>query len=298
MNRWVHIALLLLCVAQPLRASSFGFDDIDFWVGEGANRAALVIDWRAEGAEPLAWGFRWDGVATGRDLLLGVVAADPRLFVKLGGAVDAPTLLFGVGYDTDNDGAFALQDETAFDERGVGFGPAPFLTTTSAEGADRYQEGWDKGYWRYATAAADPYDDGAWQESHIGMGSRTLSDGGWDGWVFESPISYTLQPNPPTAAPAPLLPGDYNRDGALDAADYTVWRDALGQSVATPGAGADGDHSGVVDIHDYAVWRGALAPPSAPAGGAVPEPSSLGLLLILFAAWRLRCFNTLERCTS
>ena len=28
-----------------------------------------------------------------------------------------------------------------------------------------------------------------------------------------------------------ILPGDYNADGHVDAADYTIWRDTLGQSV-------------------------------------------------------------------
>lgn len=49
-------------------------------------------------------------------------------------------------------------------------------------------------------------------------------------------------------------PGDYNRDGLVNAADYTVWRDALGQTV-TPGVGADGDGSGTIDAADYSIWR-------------------------------------------
>lgn len=52
-------------------------------------------------------------------------------------------------------------------------------------------------------------------------------------------------------------PGDYNRDGLVNAADYTVWRDALGQTV-TPGVGADGDGSGTIDAADYAIWRNHL----------------------------------------
>jgi hypothetical protein len=30
------------------------------------------------------------------------------------------------------------------------------------------------------------------------------------------------------------LPGDYNADGAVNAADFTVWRDALGGSEVLP----------------------------------------------------------------
>ena len=46
--------------------------------------------------------------------------------------------------------------------------------------------------------------------------------------------------------------GDYNGDGVVDAADYTVWRDHAGSEVETE---IDGDKSGVVDDGDYDVWR-------------------------------------------
>ena len=54
-----------------LSAQPFTFDDIEFWVGTGANRAALVIDWLENSNEPpaLVWGYRWNGTATGRDML-------------------------------------------------------------------------------------------------------------------------------------------------------------------------------------------------------------------------------------
>lgn len=47
--------------------------------------------------------------------------------------------------------------------------------------------------------------------------------------------------------------GDYNRDGRVDAADYTAWRDASTAAV-TSGTGADGNVDGTVDATDYAVW--------------------------------------------
>ena len=39
-------------------------------------------------------------------------------------------------------------------------------------------------------------------------------------------------------------------DDAVDAADYSIWRDSLGQNV-TPGSGADGSLNGVVDDADF-----------------------------------------------
>lgn len=49
-------------------------------------------------------------------------------------------------------------------------------------------------------------------------------------------------------------PGDFDRNGYVTAADYTIWRDTLGQSVPI-GYAADGDNSGVIDMPDYQVWR-------------------------------------------
>ncbi|TWT47541.1 hypothetical protein [Botrimarina hoheduenensis] len=86
---------------------------------------------------------------------------------------------------------------------------------------------------------------------------------------------------------APLVAGDYNFDGEVDLADYTVWRDTLGGADLS----ADGDLDGDVDQQDYAVWAAALSAASASAL-AIPEPASLALLLpawLLFSARRQRC---------
>ena len=52
----------------------------------------------------------------------------------------------------------------------------------------------------------------------------------------------------------PELLGDYNLNGIVDAADYTVWRDTLGAMVSPPFAGADGDGSSTIEQPDYDVW--------------------------------------------
>ena len=48
--------------------------------------------------------------------------------------------------------------------------------------------------------------------------------------------------------------GDYNRNGVVDSADYTVWRDTLTVNVI-PFSGADGDGDATIDQDDYSVWR-------------------------------------------
>ena len=55
----------------------------------------------------------------------------------------------------------------------------------------------------------------------------------------------------------PRLPGDYNADGSVDAADFTTWQNTLGQVVPRY-SGADGNGSRVVDRADYSIWAGAF----------------------------------------
>jgi hypothetical protein len=90
-----------------------------------------------------------------------------------------------------------------------------------------------------------------------------------------------------------MVPGDYNGNGSVDAADYVDWRKMLNQSV-TPGSGADGAGpggapDGVVNELDYGFWRSRFGSTSAAAGAAdetmpLPEPATATLLLLLAAA--------------
>lgn len=82
-----------------------------------------------------------------------------------------------------------------------------------------------------------------------------------------------------TALPEPFE-GDYNSDGVVDAADYTVFKDTLG---STSDLRADGNGNGAIDPGDLTVWSdnyGAVAP----SGTAVPEPSTLAGCVIAAAA--------------
>ena len=75
--------------------------------------------------------------------------------------------------------------------------------------------------------------------------------------------------------------GDYNHNGVVDAADYTVWRDHLNTNFALPNRGLG--ISGPVSTADYNVWKshfGALASGAASLS-SVPEPTSI--VLCLFA---------------
>ncbi len=76
-----------------------------------------------------------------------------------------------------------------------------------------------------------------------------------------------------------LLLGDYNRDGIVDAADFTVWADNLGDPVTAYGL-ADGNGNGMIDQDDHAVWVNAFGNVSGMGTRAIPEPSGCGLGLM------------------
>jgi T5SS/PEP-CTERM-associated repeat protein len=68
------------------------------------------------------------------------------------------------------------------------------------------------------------------------------------------------------------LPGDYNHNGVVDAADYVTWRRGFGTTYTQS---------------DYDVWRahfGQTAGTGSGANAAVPEPSTLALLIVCILA--------------
>jgi hypothetical protein len=118
------------------------------------------------------------------------------------------------------------------------------------------------------------------------------------------------------------LAGDYNRDGSVDAADYVVWRDTLGETspnldpntfkvISLGNMSANGAVSGncshttsnceVIDQADYDVWRANFGRTVSASGGgggsggvatgsaSVPEPATAALALL--AAMILGCLR-------
>ena len=81
------------------------------------------------------------------------------------------------------------------------------------------------------------------------------------------------------------LSGDYNKNHVVDAADYTVWRDSMGQSGYH--LAADGNGDGVVDSLDREVWQSNFGKVWTATGGgsaaAVAEPATWALALVAAA---------------
>ncbi|QDV72380.1 pentapeptide repeat-containing protein [Botrimarina mediterranea] len=85
-----------------------------------------------------------------------------------------------------------------------------------------------------------------------------------------------------TSAEQPLY-GDYNGDGAVDAADYTVWRD----NVDAPAGSLPNDPgSGPIGAAQYETWRDNYGRTSPSDAAVVPEPATafIGLAPVICAA--------------
>ena len=212
--------------ATPTAHAAISLDDVQFWTGTGNNRAALVIDFNdaKAPAESLVWGYRWNGSATGEDMLRAVIAADLRLYAKRK-TFSFGTANLGIGYDSNNNG-FAISDGTSFDPiTGIAAGDENHADgATPTDAADHYREGWFTGFFDYFTASASPFGGGGtWTESQVGAGDRALTDGAWDGLSFAPNFTATA-PDQPTAAAAAVPEPTFGLLAFAGAASLVVGR--------------------------------------------------------------------------
>jgi hypothetical protein len=116
-----------------------------------------------------------------------------------------------------------------------------------------------------------------WNEANVAVFYTSADYTGYNG--MDVAVTGSVAP--------PVLFGDYSDDGNVDAADYTVWRD----TVAAAGTSLTNDPTpGAVDENDYLYWKAHFGESLAPAAGggalaatAVPEPSTLALLVLAMA---------------
>ena len=127
-----------------------------YTVGSGASASFVQIEFGNTNA--YLYEVRYDGTQTGQDLFEIIAAAQPGYF-----AYEVVSFSFG-------DALFGI---TVGSDANSGFGNPPAYLD----------------YWHYWTRDGG----GAWTESFVGFGDRVVSNGSWDGWVFNS-----------AGAPAPI----------------------------------------------------------------------------------------------
>lgn len=92
----------------------FSLDDIQFWCGDGTNRAAMIIQWSSPEVFnnttvpapmldcSIVWGYRWNGESTADNLFKEVMATDPQIYGLLSEDTGYGSMILGLGYDLNN----------------------------------------------------------------------------------------------------------------------------------------------------------------------------------------------------
>lgn len=135
-----------------------------YTVGTGASTSYLQFEFANSNA--YLYEVRYDGSLRGDDLFAIVAAAQPGFFSYQVVSFSFGDALFGVTIGADAN---------------EGFGTPP-----------DYLDYWH--YWTRESATAN------WTNSMIGFADRTISDGSWDGWVFNSNAQPASVPVPACGA--------------------------------------------------------------------------------------------------
>jgi len=215
---WLALAGLV-CVSKSPAVS---LDNIQFWVGSGTNRAALVVEWSTPESfvgstvpapiadRSLIWGYRFNGAATGAQMFNAIVAADPRLY-----AVEIIDPVYGVGvyaigFHLAGGGDLGITDGsvTNFFDNGlltnatVDLDAAASLNPGDLYWGGLYGPNWETwnelgdagGFLTSPDRGANPYwtpDDpdnpysgvhGQWQYAQLGLSGLPLTNGSWIGF--------------------------------------------------------------------------------------------------------------------
>jgi len=196
----------VLLLTPVVSADVMDFDDLVIWAGSGSNEAGMVVDWQ-DGKAPLAWGFRWDGMATGEDMFRAIAAVDDNFYALINDTFSFGNFVAGIGYDRDEDG-FDITSPVTFDADGLYVGPTP-SEGVSLDADDSYGESSDIRfeYWQYFIGVGNPLNGGTWESpASFGFSGRTLSDGDWDGWLYPGFAPGAEPSSAPLAAGATPVP--------------------------------------------------------------------------------------------
>lgn len=155
-------SMCVTAVAAVLAVTGLANADLvgSYSVGTGVHASYLQFEFA--NSNTYLYEVRYDGSLRGDDLFAIVAAAQPGFFSYEAVNFSFGDALFGVSIGADAN---------------EGFGSPP-----------NYLDYWH--YWTRENGTS------AWTSSMVGFGDRTVSNGSWDGWVFNSDAQ-------PSAVPAP-----------------------------------------------------------------------------------------------
>lgn len=154
-------AVALGIAAGGAARAEFTFGDVHFWVGGGTNRAVVVVDWNTDGAQPLAWGYRWDGEPIPARVAIEAIAREDNRLTYASSVSQWGTSVDGFGYDrSDVAAAFDLAAGAATDAEALVGVYAGTL------------------YWAQSPGTGTSFEACEWTYGS-GVDYDLLADGGW-----------------------------------------------------------------------------------------------------------------------
>jgi hypothetical protein len=221
-KKW-FVPLALAGLFVSVRVHAISLDDIQLWTGSGTNRAALVIEWNSPEVfnqttvpapvanKTLVWGYRFNGAATGTEMLNAIVASDPRLYAlehidpAYGTGVDA------IGFNLDGSGIAGVSDGSVTDNADAftnGVLMDPNLNVDAAHSlnsGDLFWSGFSGPYWQLWTELddnggffsspnrgtnefwdPDTYAQGQWASAYYGLDELPITNGSWIGFSISA----------------------------------------------------------------------------------------------------------------
>jgi hypothetical protein len=157
--------------AVPYLAPNGQTYELEYWAGSGANEAVVEVDFAQAADDVFAFGYRWDGLATGQDAMEAIDAA---------GDLDITLGPWG-GFFVDT---LSYEGHTGINEPNFPWVP----------------------WWSYWTDdAVNPGDPIEWVwDTAVAASDRTLLNGSFDGWFFTreeyNPEGLQVPPRQPPVA--------------------------------------------------------------------------------------------------
>lgn len=135
MKRFILINLLVICWVAARAGVTIDFDKIEHWAGSGQNQAALIIQFNdGKSNAAYVWGYKWDGKASGEDMLRAVARASRCLTPLIQYTGTMGSTLDGIGL---TDGRSELCEHLIYDFEGAKNGSAfDFYNPNTSLGQD------------------------------------------------------------------------------------------------------------------------------------------------------------------
>jgi hypothetical protein len=222
MKKTLFVSLALAGLLFASKSPAVSLDDIQFWIGSGTNRAALVVEWSTPESpgyttipapiadKSLVWGYRFNGTATGIQMFDAIVAADPRLYAIEVFYPHFGYSVYGIGFHLGGGGDLGITDgsttnyfvnglltnATVYIDAAVsldpgdlywgGFNGPNWETWNELGDAGGFLNSPDRGTNVYWTSTDPTYASsgfhGQWELAQTGLSSLPLTNGSWIGF--------------------------------------------------------------------------------------------------------------------